>query len=235
MITLLFSLLGLKWGKSKQVSNAMWRCFATLRIPVGTFKSTDTVLSSTGRGSYKVCPPSPSDAAGLQQLYNDDYVKAHIQMHPFVWGASTSDWEEALGPVDFEALIRDRSKDVRLLKCVEAEDSVPMEERPPLGYILYEFRTKGSPGKKPQRYCEVVNVVVGKAHQGSGLGRLLFQEMEADIEQSFKSHKGDLRLFVAKANARPMQWYRRLGFQDVGWQKESLGRAEVPFLRMTKK
>jgi len=228
LVTLLFCALGLQWGSSTQVWNALHHCL--------TIKSRSN--GKTGKGCYTVCSPSLTDAAGLQQLYDDAYVKAHIQMHPSVWGASRSDWEEALGPVDFEALMREQLKgkaDVRLLKCVETGDSVPIDGQPPLGYILYEFRTKGSPGKKPQRYCEVVNVVVGKKHQGCGLGRLLFQEMEADIEQTFKSHKGDLRLFVAKANSRPLQWYRRLGFQDAGWQKESLGKAEVSFLRMTKK
>lgn len=236
LVTLLFCALGLKWGSSMKVCNALHHCLGGLLFPASTVNSRSN--GKTGKGCYTVCSPSLTDATGLQQLYNDAYIKAHIQMHPSVRGASTSDWEEALGPVDFEALMRDQSKgkaDVRLLKCVEAGDSVPMEERPPLGYILYEIRTKGSPGKRPQRYCEVVNVVVGKTHQGCGLGRLLFQEMEADIDQTFKSHKGDLRLFVAKANSRPLQWYRRLGFQDAGWQKESLGKAEVPFLRMTKK
>lgn len=238
MITAAFCALGLKFGASKQAASAVRHCLP--KGLIGASKTCNISESLKSRGSYTVCAPSLQDVTGLQLLYNQEYVQAHIQMHPSVTKTtSIADWEEALGHVDFEAIIRAQLKspgDVRLLKCIQIAGSVPPEEQPPLGYILYELRTKGSPGKKPQRYCEVVNVVVGKKQQGNGLGRLLFEEMVADIEKSARPHSGDLRLFVAKANVRPLDWYRRLSFQDAGWQKECVGgKTEVSFLRMTRK
>lgn len=226
---------GLKSGSSAQVSDTVRRCLP--EVFVGG-KGSCTNKSSKSKGLYTVCLPSVTDVTGLRQLYKEDYVQAHMWMHPGVRGASFSDWEEALGPVDFDTVIQTQCKargDVRLLKCVEVVGSVSPEEQLPMGYILYELRAKGSPTKKPQRYCEVVNVVVAKKHQGSGLGRLLFEEMVTDIEKNTKQYSGDLRLFVAKANVRPLEWYKRLGFEDAGWQKENLGKTEVPFLRMTRK
>lgn len=232
----LCSLLGLRLGSSTHVASAVRKGLPK----IGAAKTDSACKHSQSRASYAVCAPLLGDVTSLQQLYDQDYVQAHIKMHPSVGkGVSVGDWEEALGPVDFEAVICAQTKtpgDVRLLKCVQIADSVPPEEQAPLGYILYELRAKGSPGKKPQRYCEIVNVVVGHKQQGGGLGRLLFEEMVADIEKSAKSHCGDLRLFVAKENARPLEWYRRLGFQDAGWQKECLGgKSDVSFLRMTRK
>jgi len=233
LATVAFCALGLKVGASGQIASILGRC-----LPagfVGAVKTYGTSKSSKSKCSYTVCTPSPTDVKMLKQLYNDDYVQAHRQMHPSAHAASIADWEAALGPVDFDAVIRDQDAaggDVRLLKCVKDDSSAPPDEQPPMGYILYELRTKGTPGKRPQRYCEVVNVIVGKNQQGSGLGRLLYEEMLVDLEKTAKAHAGDVRLFVAKANARPLQWYRRLGFKDAGWQKECLGEIEVQFLRM---
>lgn len=237
-LTAAFCVLGLKLGSFPQVSSGIRQCLP--QSFVGAVNTCSACKPSKSQCSYAVCAPLLGDVLSLQQLYNEDYVQAHIKMHPSASkGVSVGDWEEALGHVDFEAVIRAQSKapeDVRLLKCVQIDGSVPLEQRPPLGYILYELRTKGSPGKKPQRYCEVVNVVVGHKQQGNGLGRLLFEEMVADIEKSTKSHCGDLRLFVAKENARPLEWYRRLDFKDAGWQKECLGgKSDVLFVRMTRK
>mmetsp|Transcript_100176 Transcript_100176/g.311572 ORF Transcript_100176/g.311572 Transcript_100176/m.311572 type:complete len:255 (-) Transcript_100176:201-965(-) len=184
------------------------------------------------RRHFDVCEAAPSDAGTLSELYWEDYVTCHRRLHR--GAASAADWEAALGPVDFENVIREAAggrSSVRLLKCVDLKDQGP---RSLVGYVLYELREKGPPHKR-QRYCELVNIVVRSQHRGCGAGRLLFEALREDLVRTAPARAGDLRLFVDKSNAGPLEWYRRLGFQEAGKQSECVGGTQVNFLRMAKR
>lgn len=184
---------------------------------------------------FEVCRPSLRDAAALSELYRQDYVECHRRQQGGKAGvASVATWEEALGAVDFEAVIGDVASrktagSVRLLKCVEKDRPGSL-----LGYVLYELREKGSARKK-QRYCELVNIVVRHEHQGCGAGRALFDALRSDLVQTAPVQADDLRLYVAKSNSGPLAWYRRLGFVDAGWQSERINGVQVDFLRMARR
>lgn len=186
-----------------------------------------------------VCAAVVSDASELAKLYRQDYVWAHRETHFDTQAAEATleEWEVALGSLDFRAVLVDAAKatkrgvvsDVRLLKCVDAGNA-----RAVVGYALYELREKGS-AKRKQRYCELVNIVVSAAYRGFGVGRLLFDEIQADLACEAPSYAGDIRLYVAQRNELPLNWYRRLGFKDGGWQSENVAGTEVKFLRMVLK
>lgn len=182
--------------------------------------------------SFSVCAAGPDDVGALELLHDQDYVQAHKRMHKKpAANASTEEWETALGHVDFSALLQTpggcTAGTVRLLKCVE-DGRGPS----PIGYVLYELREKGSPGKRRQSYCELVNIVVGSEHRGCGAGRILLDALRADLAATAPSRSEDVRLYVAERNAGPRAWYTRLGFTPAGWQTECIGGAEVRFLRM---
>eukprot|EP00931_Biecheleriopsis_adriatica_P115165 TRINITY_DN90992_c0_g1_i1.p1 TRINITY_DN90992_c0_g1~~TRINITY_DN90992_c0_g1_i1.p1 ORF type:complete len:234 (-),score=66.90 TRINITY_DN90992_c0_g1_i1:154-855(-) len=176
----------------------------------------------------------PSDAFGIQQLHDRDYIGAHrcIYAEDALRQASDTQWEDALGNVDFADVLRGMKageKDVRLLVCMDRKKDVLV------GYLLGELRSKGSK-KKKQSYCELVNIVVREAYRnGCGAGRRLFEAFCADVKDAAPEHAGDLRLYVAEQNIAPLGWYRRLGFRDSGWQSESVAGTEVRFLRMIRK
>jgi len=141
-----------------------------------------------------------------------------------------------LGAIDFEAVISDLSSSrkrgggaVRLLKCVETAHRGSL-----VGYVLYELREKGTPRRR-QRYCELVNIVVAAGHRSCGAGRLLFEALFEDLVCTAPVRAADLRLYVARSNTGPLEWYRRLGFRDVGRQTECIGGAQVDFLRMARR
>jgi len=191
--------------------------------------------------SFVVCKATARDVQALRKLYERDYVTCHRNCHPGAAGAaSEADWRSALGDADFEAVIDEVASNngagsVRLLKCVEVEGSGPQSHGKLVGYVLYELREKGSPRRR-QRYCELVNIVVSEDHRGCGAGRRLFEALRSDLAGTASAAQaGDLRLYVAERNLGPLAWYRRMGFQDAGWQTERLNGAEVRFLRMTRR
>jgi len=175
---------------------------------------------------FTVCPAAPADAESLQYLYTQDYLQIHKQMHQKV-DANMKEWEVALGPVDFAEVLRGNDKDVKLLKCIDNSSSSS-----PVGYILYQLREKGPRGKRKQRYCELVNIVVHSDHRGCGAGRCLFEAFCEDVVSTAPGFAGDLRLYVAEHNSGPRAWYKRMGFKDAGWQTECLGGSQVRFQRM---
>lgn len=192
---------------------------------------------------FVVSAAGPSDVEALNVLYQQDYLQAHMRMHGDVARASTEEWETALGPIDFASLLDSRGcsseGDVRLLTCVEDDNGNLITQGcragdtcRPVGYVLYELREKGSPGKRRQRFCELVNIVVNARHRGCGAGRLLFDALCDDLAATAPGRAGDLRLFVAERNVGPREWYKRLGFKDAGWQIEHLAGKEVRFVRM---
>jgi ribosomal protein S18 acetylase RimI-like enzyme len=176
---------------------------------------------------FTVSAATPDDASALAEMYERDYLQAHRSMHKKqASGATLQEWEVALGPINFHEVLSGALEGVKLLKCTAQGSTTP------IGYILYEMREKGPRGKKRQRFCELVNIVVDSKHRGCGAGRLLFDALRMELASSNPAHAGDLRLFVAERNEGPLAWYRRLGFTDAGWQSESLGGSEIQFLRM---
>lgn len=189
---------------------------------------------------FVVCQATPRDAAALTDLYERGYVTCHRNMHRGSAAcASLDDWRNALGRMDFEEVLCEvfankGTGDVRILKCAE-EDAAGTPGRGRLvGYVLYELREKG-PKTRRQRFCELVNIVVSAEHRGCGAGKKLFEALCADLASSAAVQATDIRLFVAERNAGPLAWYRRLGFENAGWQSEQLGSAEVKFLRMVRR
>jgi len=192
--------------------------------------SKDKAKDASLRSRFTVCAAVPADAAALASLYEEDYLQAHRHMHEKpAAGASIEEWQAALGPIDFPDVLMSNSDEVRLLKLQYIDDS---GEPSVVGYILYELREKGPHGKRRQRFCELVNIVVHSKHRGCGAGRLLFEALCDDVASKAPSHMGDLRLFVAERNTAPRAWYKRLGFTDAGWETECVGGADVRFLRM---
>jgi len=175
-----------------------------------------------------------ADVSAVLQLHDNEYVSAHQRMYAEAAELDASDdqWGAALGNVDFAEVLKGMKagdEDVRLLVCVDRNKGSKV-----VGYALCELRSKG-PKKKKQLYCELVNIVVAKSHHGCGAGRYLFDAFVADVKQAAPGYAQDFRLFVAEKNQKPLTWYRRLGFRDSGWQVESVGGAEVRFLRMIRK
>jgi len=178
---------------------------------------------------FTVCAAEAADAPALNSLYEEDYIHAHRKMHDKpAANASSEEWQAALGPINFSDVLMSTSEEVRLLKLHSEADGC-------VGYILYELREKGPHGKRRQRFCELVNVVVSSNHRGCGAGRLLLDALLADVASNAPGHNGDLRLFVAERNAAPRAWYKRLGFADAGWQTECVAGSDVRFLRMMMK
>jgi len=184
-----------------------------------------------------------ADARALRELYMQDYVDCHRRVHPGAAGAARAEaWETVLGAVDFEALLEEvegtrksggSHGSVRLLKCVATATS-GAEAHCIVGYVLYELREKG-PSRRRQRYCELVNIVVRANWRGCGAGRRLFEALCEDLACTAPAQAGDLRLYVAERNVGPLAWYRRLGFQNAGWQSELVGDTTVRFLRMARR
>lgn len=192
------------------------------------------------------------DAKALSSLFQQDYVQSHRELHSgsISGSADGAEWEAALGAVDFEDVLaassqpqrqrkerkagRNQSgaadKSVRLLKCIERSSTNGC----PVGYVLYELREKG-PRTCRQKYCELVNIVVQESSRGNGAGRVLLDALQEDLAQSAPDHAADLRLYVAEQNCVPLNWYRRIGFRDAGWQTESIGGDTVRFIRMALK
>lgn len=187
-------------------------------------------------GTFVVGAATMSDVHELTGLFMNDYVERHRRMHAKVRGTA-AEWQTALGEIDFEAVLQEVSggsgSSIRLLKCSKlGKDGVGTGTV--VGYVLYELRTKGPPGRR-QHYCELVNIVVSHDHQGCGAGRRLMEALHQDLGTTAKRQADDLRLYVAENNAGPLTWYQRLGFQHVGWQSEKVGDTEVRFLRMAKR
>jgi ribosomal protein S18 acetylase RimI-like enzyme len=197
------------------------------RYAVATKKTSNTAgMQSQSR--FRVRPASLGDAASLTSLYHQDYLHVHRRMHgEQAKDASIEEWEEALGPIDFSEVLSKPTDEVKVLTCVDDDYG-----QSPIGYIVYEFRTKGARGKRRQHYCELVNIVVQSKYQGHGAGRLLFEALCKDVPATAPEHADDLRLFVAERNVGPKAWYTRLGFKHAGWQTERLGGVDVRFLRM---
>eukprot|EP00931_Biecheleriopsis_adriatica_P068250 TRINITY_DN42231_c0_g1_i1.p1 TRINITY_DN42231_c0_g1~~TRINITY_DN42231_c0_g1_i1.p1 ORF type:complete len:266 (+),score=59.07 TRINITY_DN42231_c0_g1_i1:93-800(+) len=206
-----------------------------------------SVLKSRSRPSFEVRQAIANDAKALSSLYQQDYVDCHRGLHSDIpaGDAAVAEWEAALGAVDFDDVLAAppqplRQKiqpkagrkqipenSVRLLKCT-ARNS---KSGTPVGYVLYEIREKG-PRTARQRYCELVNIVVQESSRGCGAGRALFDALREDLVQTAPEHAGDLRLFVAERNLGPLEWYRRIGFRESGWQTETIGGSTVRFVRM---
>jgi len=187
-------------------------------------------------GTFVVGAATMSDVHELTGLFMKDYMECHRRMHANVRGTA-AEWLTALGEIDFEAVLQEVSggsgSSVRLLKCSKlGQDGVGTGAA--AGYVLYELRTKGPPGRR-RHYCELVNIVVSGDHQGCGAGRRLMEALHQDLAATATRQADDLRLYVAEKNAGPLAWYRRLGFQHVGWQSEVVGNVEVRFLRMAKR
>lgn len=204
---------------------------ALLRLAVAAAASAPP-LACEPNATFEVCTPSASDADVLADLYGN-YVGCHCSLHldSASTSASVSQWEEALGFVDFPAVLEEvaangSSGDVRLLKCVHGGHCI--------GYVLYELRKKG-PKSNRQHYCELVNIVVRPDRRSCGAGRRLFEALEQDLRRTAAKEAADLRLYVAERNTGPMAWYRRIGFVDAGWQVERVGGAPVRFLRMVRR
>lgn len=186
--------------------------------------------------AFVVTQAGPRDAAALSELYEQDYLEGHRQLHEGPAGRACGEaWRSALGPIDFDAVLGEAAAnrntgDVRLLKCVEVSSGCVV------GYVLYELREKGSKTRR-QRFCELVNIVVRKDRQSCGAGRRLFEAVCADLSASAttREQSADMRLFVAERNEKPLLWYRRLGFTPAGWQSEKLNSTEVKFMRMARR
>eukprot|EP00440_Ansanella_granifera_P052636 gb/GFBE01057070.1/.p1 GENE.gb/GFBE01057070.1/~~gb/GFBE01057070.1/.p1 ORF type:complete len:236 (+),score=62.03 gb/GFBE01057070.1/:1-708(+) len=208
------------------------------RRPSGTFVAREATLR---------------DAQALASLFRQDYVICHRGLHSGIpaGSAEISEWEAALGAVDFEEVLASPSqpsqpaqgkkkkgkqaavaeKSIRLLKITEKQAGAAGS---PVGYVLYELREKG-PRTARQKYCELVNIVVQESSRGCGAGRILFDALRDDLAQTAPDHAADLRLYVAEHNLEPLNWYRRIGFQDAGWQNETIGGDMVRFIRMSLK
>ncbi|CAK0802291.1 unnamed protein product [Prorocentrum cordatum] len=136
--------------------------------------------------------------------------------------------EDALGRVDFASVLDEvvathARGTVRLVKATSGGRCI--------GYVLYELRKKG-PARSRQHFCELVNIVVRPEQRGCGAGRRLFEALERDLETTASREARDMRLYVAERNGGPREWYRRMGFEDAGWQTEQVGGEQVRFLRM---
>jgi len=206
------------------------------------------------RAIFVVQEASLSDAQALSKLFQQDYLEWHRGLHEEVpaGAAGQAEWEAALGAVDFEEVLSPPASEpagkagkkkkagkgrpaatgaertVRLLKCTERKTS---GRSLLVGYVLYELREKG-PRTARQKYCELVNIVVQSSSRGHGAGRVLFEGLRADLAASAPEFALDLRLYVAERNLAPTAWYRRMGFQDSGWQQEEIGGDKVCFKRM---
>lgn len=223
--------------------NASTRASSVTSTRSGDISGAEAVAHSRAQGRDLVVVKSAdlavrvaraADVSAILQLHDNEYVSAHQRMYDEAAELDASDdqWGEALGNVDFSEVLKGMKagdEDVRLLVCIDRNKGSKV-----VGYALCELRSKG-PKKKKQLYCELVNIVVAKSHHGCGAGRYLFDAFVADVKQAAPGHAGDLRLFVAEKNQMPLTWYRRLGFRDSGWQVESVGGAEVRFLRMIRK
>jgi ribosomal protein S18 acetylase RimI-like enzyme len=230
--------------------------------------SDDTVVShlqrQDPRKSFAIMEPSLKDALQLAKLYKVDYVGIHSCVHSDLDGvnqATFEEWEKALGPVDFNAVIADvaaaagvQAKKVKsgknaktgggrggkgrqepvvgIFKCTEKQ-APSGKQSPVVGYILFELREKGSSTKR-QQYCEIVNIVVSSHHRGLGAGRLLYEHLLRHLQECHPTHAKDMRLYVAERNDAPRAWYSRLGFRESGWQSEQVQGTEVKFVRMIK-
>lgn len=213
------------------------------------------VATKKRRRNFMVCQATMDDVRVLSEIYAEDYVACHRTVHRRspAGAAAAEEWEAALGPVDFKSVLEDviankGGGEVRLLKCVEvfshATSTSPdgggacnATSNRPVGYVLYELRQKfqKGPKKRPQRFCELVNIVVRQELRGAGAGRCLFEAFCKNLQETASQQAEDIRLFVAESNVEPIQWYRRLGFRDAGFQSEQVGGQEVKFVRMIRK
>lgn len=199
-----------------------------------------TNIDACEKVTFHVSKPTLKDATALNCLYENDYVQCHRGLFDgSAASASMPEWKDALGDVDFRDVIRDTLADkgtgsVRLLKCTVSSGSKLLDVERPVGYVLYELRSKG-PKKNRQRFCELVNIVVDDRYRGNGAGSVLLEALLDDLDKTAKAESGDVRLFVAEQNIAPANWYKRMGFAPSGFQNEKVGGDDVKFVRMIRK